>query len=215
MLCTLLTCGTLGATPPEDHIARFNSERYPERAAAQRELIEAAARQPGEVIRALIAATGSDSVEIAESSHETLQRIFEIRELGLGHLDPGFELSWFIAWEDAKITTYPHVIEVTEDSPAAAAGLKPGDVIRRCGDTPSSGLRSKTDLLRLMATLPEGTELVLKIGRMEFATDPMSRAIRSEAHEIRFHPAARMPADPLAEFPDDRFAEWIREHSAK
>ncbi|MEC8433413.1 MAG: PDZ domain-containing protein, partial [Planctomycetota bacterium] len=55
-----------------------------------------------------------------------------------------------------------YVEDVTDDSPASAAGLKTGDVIVASGD---KALKTREDLLEMLQENRAGDELVLKVQR--------------------------------------------------
>lgn len=124
--------------------------------------------------------TGSDLADLVDEMPKGGDVTFQIRR-GSENLVRSLELPPRTEGESAPrfgvtLALAPVVVEVLDDSPAATAGLLPGDVIESANGQP---VQTGDELHSVVHALPEGAELVLVVtrgdGSLEFVVrlDPL------------------------------------------
>lgn len=117
----------------------------------------------------------------------------------------------------ARITgSEPTVVEVFDDSPAARAGLQPGDLITHVDGQPVGGLGLAETIGRVRG--PEGTEVVLTVRRPGVA-QPLVLSIVREQIQLRMVLARMLPDQvgylQLRGFPEPSVVERVRDSVAQ
>ena len=167
----------------------------------------AAIRLVGTVVKLAEAAKNHPDPEIRKRSDETIRKIYERYELGVGKADFGWRLGWFLDHDGKTLSSYPMILETDEGGPAHEAGLRPGNVIAAMDDVDLRGDDSRNQLVKNLAMQSPGVEIRFKIryNILDYAFQLYNRD-KEKTVSISPVPTKRQP-DPTA-FDKKTFLAW-------
>lgn len=156
------------ASELESLIRRLGAESYHERIAAKASIVAL-----GEVGPAVLACNilresrENENPEIRMRCKEVVRDIYKMWVVGIGDMDIGADIGWFVEFDGDLLSTLPLVLNVREGGPAAQAGMKPGDAITHVGQDSCSALDGRLRFLHLLMKAPADQALSVRVKRFK------------------------------------------------
>lgn len=162
-----LTRAAVGLTPPAGLLDRLSAEAYPERVKAEQELAEWALGEGKPAMHWM-----ADQLDTAKDPEVRARVLSALKKVVIDDLTrkrPGFvgvRMASARVDHDGKVRMGVEISEVTPDSPAQKAGLKPNDVILELDGEGWETAEPQHEFARRVGKLGPGTRVRFRVYRM-------------------------------------------------
>ena len=217
--CVLaIVCSKLSASESIDQLCYdLGAENFKARENAERALFERALSDRN-TIASKVAKLSEETKDpaIRYGSIDLLKKIYKRYELGIGGSEFGFTLGWFIEDDGESISSYPMILTIEEDGPAAKAGLNRGDVIFQAQGKTTRGVDSRNELIRKLAVIKPGDSVTFEIHSNGKKSPYGIQLERTQKKKVTLAPipGAQSPEGQEKSFEENVFKDWVRKLNA-
>lgn len=192
-------------------IDELSSEDFTKRTEASQALVNEAETNLQEVLQQVLEVMRSSSnPEVDRQTKEVIRAMYRRHKLGIGDVDCGWKLGWFLDHNGKNLSSMPMVLEVVEGGPADKAGLVPGDVITHLGRESLRSKHSRNEFVEKVAKKRPGEKLNLKV-RFSGAKGAFEIYNKHKKKNCVVVPVVRPPGGQLEAVDNADVKRWIAE----